>query len=210
MNLYPSSKDSSDLLHRLVDRVSVIFVSEGHRPDDYSVPQPCDRHLVAELVLHMVLALADAEHVRFVERVDLVPVIFLPVDKPHADVEQFLVGILLWQAPRYLSEKYAGNGAHPLVGPPDFLRAMAPPSESLRQLELLDLFGKGLMELDALLSGNVMAVLDNLVEKLGVRRKCHVLLLHRGVDEGRLFFFGLSAPAALAAAFALSCLPAAL
>lgn len=51
-------------------------------------------------------------------------------------------------------------------------------------------------------------MIDNLVEQLGVCRESHVLLLHSRVDEGRLLFFGLSAPVVLVGTFALPGLPA--
>ena len=57
----------SDLLHRLVNSMPVIFVPKGESTDDKAIPQSDYRDLVAEFVLLMLLAFTDAEHIRLMK-----------------------------------------------------------------------------------------------------------------------------------------------
>ena len=79
------------LLHGPVYRVPVILVPERHRSDDDAVPQTDDGHLVAKLVFLVFLALADAEDIRLMERVYLVPVRLFTPYKPYAKFKMLTV-----------------------------------------------------------------------------------------------------------------------
>ena len=62
------------LLPGPVYRVPVILVSERHRSYDDAAPQTHDGDLVAKFVFLVLLALADAEDIWFMERIYLVAV----------------------------------------------------------------------------------------------------------------------------------------
>ena len=68
---------------------------------------------------------------------------------------------------------------------------------TLRQFQLLYLPDKTLSHLDPLRLGNLMAIIDNLVQQFGVCRECDDLLLYGGVDESRLLFVALASTTVL-------------
>lgn len=64
-------------------------------------------------------------------------------------------------------------------------------TETLRQFQLLYLSDITLSHLESLRLGNLMAIVDNLIQQFGVCRECHFLLLYGGVDESRLLLVRL-------------------
>lgn len=161
-DLYLSSVQPAYLLHRLVNRMPVVFITERAGSYDDAVPESDDGYFVAKLIPHMVLPLADAEHVGLVDGVDLVSVILLAVDEFEADVQSLFPPAVFGEASPYLSQQFARNGAHPSVCALHFLRAVASPEEPLVKFQLLDLPHKGLVQLDPLVLGHCIARLDDL------------------------------------------------
>lgn len=198
-----STVDPVHLLKRLVDGVAVELVAERQRPDDQSVPVAHNRHLVAELVLLVLLALADAQHVGLVERVYLVSVNLLAFDELQAEVEALLVGALFRKLAKLLADEAARYGTHPAVGLGNLLCAVATPPEPLRPLQPLQLPAVTLAHVGVLLRRHLAAVGDDLVQQLRVRRERHVLLLDGRVDEGRLLVVRSAATSALAVSLIL-------
>lgn len=132
------------------------------------------------------------------KRVDLMAVQPIAVDKPHAGVNPLLVGISIGQQAKQLPEQPARNGAHPLVGLPDFGLAVLPAPETLNELQFLYLLGIALADLEVFLLRHAVAKVYHLVQEFRVRGEGHVLLLHRRVDECGMLCIGLASTSILA------------
>ena len=179
--------------------MAVVLVAERERPDDKASPCADDGNLVAKLVLPVLLALADAEHVGLVQGIDFVAVNLLAVHELQADVQTLPCRAALRQQTKQLADKAPGYGAHSAVGLPDLLHTVALASETLHPLQLLHLTTVSLADMDARILRNPVAILDNLVEQLRVGGECDVLLLDGRVDERGLLLIALAPPAILAA-----------
>ena len=166
--------------------MAVVLVPEGERPDDEAVPEADYRHLVAELVLPVLLALAYAEHVGLVERVYLVAVNLLAVDGLQAQPEAGAVRAVRRQLAEQLPDEPPRYGAHPAVGFGHLVLAVRPAPETLRELQPLHFAHIALAHLAPCLTGRLAAQFDDLVRQLRVGRGRHVLLLHGRVHERRL------------------------
>ncbi len=58
---------ASDLVHGFVNSMAIILIPERHGSDDKPIPQTDDGSLVAEFLLLVVLAFADALDIRLVD-----------------------------------------------------------------------------------------------------------------------------------------------
>ncbi len=72
--------------------MAVVLVAEGQRSNDKPIPETNQRYLVAELVLLVLLTLADAKNIGLMKRVYLVAVNLFAVDEFQAQVKTFPVG----------------------------------------------------------------------------------------------------------------------
>ena len=71
--------------------MTIILVPECLGSDDDAIPQTDDGDLVTEFVFLVFLALADAEDIRLMERVYLVPVREFTPYKPYAKFKMLTV-----------------------------------------------------------------------------------------------------------------------
>ena len=78
-----------------------------------------------------------------------------------------------------------------------FLLAVQLAAETLRQFQPLYLTGITLAQLYSLRLGNLMAIVDDLVQQFGIGGECHVLLLYGRVDVCCLLLVALAFAAVL-------------
>ncbi len=112
---YRSAIYASDLFHGFVNSMTIILISEWQGSDDKTIPQTDDGSLVAEFVLLVVLAFADALDIWLVDWINLVTVYLLSIDKLHADVNLFLIIVLHWKKTLKFSQQSSCYGPHPSV-----------------------------------------------------------------------------------------------
>lgn len=99
--------DALDLLQAPVYRVPVVLVAEREGPEDEPRKRAHNRHLVAELVFLVLLALADALHFRLMDGIDLVLVVPLLVDYPDEDADLPVIAAVAAQVALKLAQQTA-------------------------------------------------------------------------------------------------------
>lgn len=189
--------DAVNLLLGLVDRVPVILIAERKGSYDDTVPQSHDRHLVTKHILLVFLALAYAEDIRFMKRVNLMTVNELALDKRHTQFQMWAILAGSRQFPLQFPDKCSCYGTHSAISLGDLLLAVCLAPEALRKFQVLDFAGIALSNLGTFSTGHLVTVVDNLVQKLGICWLGYVLLLYGGVNECCLILIVLASTAAL-------------
>jgi len=175
-----------DIVERAVDCVAVIFVPERYRPDDDSAIAACDRHLVPEFVFLMLLALADALYLGFVQRIDLVLVISLLLKDFLEQVNHICVGakyLPAFQVPFRFTDEPSRNGSQLSVRLAGLLEVLRMVAEALVPTDCFQGSPVALSLWESFLRDDHLDLVDYLVCKLRVGRERDVLFLHACVQK---------------------------